>query len=227
MKYAIIILGIGIFIALSVAVVALEFVVRRLLDHLPIPIAVMLVVSGCGADTSLVTPGQFSADRVSVEMLADGRNMTLLEPFAYTDSAGLVWTTPKGFTVDGATIPRVFWSVVGGPYEGKFRFASVIHDRYCRDDHGGRTWRATHRVFYEACIAGGTDPQQAKIMYAAIYHFGPRWGTEVKADELPALTDAPRGARAAQTPQRIDMERMRAVIESDPKISPHEIEDMR
>jgi len=31
-------------------------------------------------------------------------------------------------------------------------------------------------MFYEACLAGGTDPQLAKLMYAAVYLFGPKWG---------------------------------------------------
>ena len=31
-------------------------------------------------------------------------------------------------------------------------------------------------MFYEACRPGGVGEQKAKLMYAAVYHFGPKWG---------------------------------------------------
>jgi len=30
-------------------------------------------------------------------------------------------------------------------------------------------------MFYEACRDGGVGEQKAKLMYAAVYHFGPKW----------------------------------------------------
>ena len=30
-------------------------------------------------------------------------------------------------------------------------------------------------MFYEACRCGGVDETEAKLMYYAVYHFGPRW----------------------------------------------------
>lgn len=30
-------------------------------------------------------------------------------------------------------------------------------------------------MFYEACRAGSVGEQKAKLMYAAVYHFGPKW----------------------------------------------------
>ena len=41
------------------------------------------------------------------------------------------WTAPKGAKVDGASIPQLFWTPIGGPFEGKYRYASVIHDTEC------------------------------------------------------------------------------------------------
>jgi Protein of unknown function (DUF1353) len=38
---------------------------------------------------------------------------------------------PAGAIVGGASIPQVFWSIIGGPFEDKYREASVIHDYYC------------------------------------------------------------------------------------------------
>ena len=30
-------------------------------------------------------------------------------------------------------------------------------------------------MFYEACRCGGVPELQAKVLYAAVYHFGPSW----------------------------------------------------
>ena len=61
----------------------------------------------------------------------DGRTMTLLTELRYTDPHGEVWVAPIGSVVDGASIPRYLWSVMGGPFEGRYRNASVLHDVRC------------------------------------------------------------------------------------------------
>ena len=106
----------------------------------------------------------------------DGRSMTLVEPFAYVDPRETRWPAPVGAVVNGASIPRAFWSLIGGPFSGEFRDASVVHDVACeiRD----RPWRAVHRMFYEACRCGGVGAVTAKTMYYAVFHFGPRWRIE-------------------------------------------------
>jgi uncharacterized protein DUF1353 len=53
----------------------------------------------------------------------DGRTMTLLTELRYTDPHGEVWVAPIGSVVDGASIPRYLWSIMGGPFEGKYRNA--------------------------------------------------------------------------------------------------------
>jgi hypothetical protein len=99
--------------------------------------------------------------------------MKLTEPFSYVDPGGLHWDAPTGSIVDGASIPQIGWTIIGGPFEGKYRNASVIHDVACvkRD----KAWEQVHYMFYTAMIAGGVERVRAKIMYAAVYHFGPRW----------------------------------------------------
>src|SRR4051812_41255017 len=58
----------------------------------------------------------------------DGWTMTLLNELRYTDPKGLFWFAPAGSVIDGASIPRALWSFMGGPFEGKYRNASVLHD---------------------------------------------------------------------------------------------------
>lgn len=108
-----------------------------------------------------------------VEVLPDGRLMQLLEPFGFVDPAGKTWQVPQGAKVDGASIPRVLWTLVGGPFEGKYRDASVVHDFYC--DTRTEPWQAVHRVFFDGMLAAGVGMTRAKLMYSAVYLQGPRW----------------------------------------------------
>jgi hypothetical protein len=107
---------------------------------------------------------------------ADGIGMTLAEPFGYVDPDGTDWPVRAGAKINGASIPRVFWSIVGGPFEGRYRQASVVHDWYC--DVRQRPAHRVHRMFYEAMIDSGVDPLQASTMYAAVKACGPRWNQQ-------------------------------------------------
>src|SRR5882672_5269580 len=150
----------------------------------------------------LVTPelvsdpyGSFKGT-VRAEWLDDGRTMHLIEPFSFVDPDGTEWPAPAGSTIDGASIPRSLWSLIGGPYEGKYRNASVVHDVACVVRR--RPWRATHRMFYLACRAGGLDSVNAKVMYGAVALFGPRWPTpQAITLHAPAKTAAPSETYAA------------------------------
>lgn len=107
------------------------------------------------------------------EWLDDGRDMRLKQPFGYVDPAGRQWPVPAGVVVNGASIPQVLWSLIGGPFEGPYRNASIVHDHYC--DVRARTWQDTHRVFLDAMLCSGVGRLRAKTMYYAVYRFGPRW----------------------------------------------------
>ena len=119
--------------------------------------------------------GRFVGDVVA-KWEADGRDMTLVEPFAYVDPRDARWDASAGAVVNGASIPRAFWSLIGGPFEGRFRNASVVHDVACvvRD----RPWQEVHRMFHDACRCGGVGAAKAATMYYAVYQFGPRWTVE-------------------------------------------------
>lgn len=115
-----------------------------------------------------------------VTLLDDGRNIRLESDLVFIDPADVRWAAPKGAVVDGASIPKGFWSIIGGPLEGKYRNASIIHDWFC--DKRTRTWQATHRVFYDGMIASGVGAVQAKLMYYAVLWGGPRWEERVSAN---------------------------------------------
>lgn len=131
--------------------------------------------AGAGAVAEPSGWGRFIGDVVA-RWEDDGRDMTLVEPFAYVDPQDVRWDAPAGSVVNGASIPRGFWTLIGGPFEGRFRNASVVHDVACvtRD----RAWQTVHRMFYDACRCGGVGRAKATTMYYAVYHFGPRWAVE-------------------------------------------------
>jgi len=139
-------------------------------------------------------PVQF-VGRVIVEWEADGRTVRLLEPYSYIDPHGEVWDVPPQTIVDGASIPQIFWGIIGGPMEGKYRNASIIHDYYC--DQKTRPWQQVHRVFYDAMIESGVEFLRAKTMYYAVYVFGPRWET-IETDVV-SLNCTADGTCAAET----------------------------
>jgi hypothetical protein len=125
--------------------------------------------------------GHFVGD-LETRWLDDGRKMQLLKPFSYVDAAQVEWAAPVDSIVDGASIPQFAWSLIGGPLEGKYRKASVIHDVAC--DERARPWESVHLAFYYAMLASGVDDDLAKVMYAAVYHFGPRWDLVIEHKDI-------------------------------------------
>ncbi len=108
----------------------------------------------------------------------DGRSMTLLRELRYIDPKGLVWVAPAGSVVDGASIPRSLWSFMGGPFEGKYRNASVLHDvAYAMQN---RPPQECDRMFYNAMRCSGVSAVEAKTMYYALLRFGDHWKFSIK-----------------------------------------------
>jgi hypothetical protein len=116
----------------------------------------------------------------AVELLEDGRLIKLLNDFSFKDNTETLWSAPKNAIVDGASIPRALWAITGGPLEGKYRNASILHDWFC--DVRSRDWRAVHRMFHEAMLVSGVDNIKARIMYLAVYYGGPRWSDQAIAN---------------------------------------------
>lgn len=105
----------------------------------------------------------------------------LLSDFGYIDSKGIRWQAKPGLLTDGASIPRVFWPVVGHPYEGLYVKAAIIHDYYCIPENRYRRWQDVHEVFHDAMKANGVGRVKALLMFFAVRRFGPRWKvTDIK-----------------------------------------------
>lgn len=97
------------------------------------------------------------------------RKMVLEEAFTFTDPMGTVWTVPAGYSIDGASIPKALWALIGSPYTGDYRRASIVHDKACDDamkDYNAR--RAADRMFFHACRAGGCSTDESTTLYLGV-----------------------------------------------------------
>jgi len=91
-----------------------------------------MMIQGCNQMSSFTTP-------LDVRFL-DGKNWKLLEKFEYyigEKENNNVIKIPKGFITDFASIPRIFWTIIGHP-TGKYGKSAVIHDWLYRKGIGTR-----------------------------------------------------------------------------------------
>ena len=108
---------------------------------------------------------------VITEWLEDGRNMKLLSVVEFTDTGGYIWSAKPGMIFDGASIPRIFWRLIGCPYCGKYRRAAVLHDAYYGlSSH--HTRKSVDKMFLEAMRSDGVSWLQSRAMYYAVRLFG-------------------------------------------------------
>ena len=128
----------------------------------------------------------------------DGVTMILLDELRYTDPYGVVWIAPVGSRVNGASIPRAFWSLIGGPFEGKYRNASVLHD--VAYEQQNRPYEEVDRMFYNAMRCSGVGVVTAKTMYYALVRHGRHW----KHKQALPLAPAPPARPSAPSPQEVD-----------------------
>ena len=123
--------------------------------------------------------GVFSTYNLKVKPLNDKyHRVKLLEELVFIDAHGKKWVAPKGYIVDGATIPKPLQSIIGTPYGGAYVLASVIHDVACVEKK--EPWQEVHQAFYDAMLASGVDERKASAMYIAVYEVAPRWGKNRK-----------------------------------------------
>ncbi|MCZ4351043.1 DUF1353 domain-containing protein [Roseovarius aestuarii] len=100
----------------------------------------------------------------------------------FVDGSGVNWVAPKGIVTDGASIPPIFVPIVGDPTSPEFVNAAAVHDAYCGigNERGAKfqaaPWQKVHIMFYDALRVGGVSEIKAKVMFAAVWLGGPRWG---------------------------------------------------
>lgn len=117
--------------------------------------------------------GRFSPDEPETCWLTQknppDRKMSLIREFWFDDPKKKRWSVPNGYVIDGASIPRALWTLVGSPYTGNYRRTSIVHDKACDDaagDQGAR--RIADKMFYHACREGGCSVREAILLYIGV-----------------------------------------------------------
>ena len=78
------------------------------------------------------------------------------------------YTVPKGFTSDGASVPRIFWWFID--QEGSAFYPAFLHDYLYRNKIG--TKKDADVYFYQMCISYGLSKFKSGIAYLAVRLFG-------------------------------------------------------
>lgn len=105
------------------------------------------------------------------------RKVLLVEDYT---QAGI--TVPQGFVYDGASIPRLAWSLIGLSPFCEILGAATVHDwlyvNSGRVDEGYYPKLEADRIFYDLMRQSGISLLQAKLAYWAVYVFGRYHGVE-------------------------------------------------
>lgn len=90
-----------------------------------------------------------------------------------------LYIIPEGYITDGASIPRWLWVIAGGPFEGDYIEAAIIHDWLyhlaINKQEAIGTRAEADRLFYIAMLEYGVGKFEAQTKYRAVRLFGPRW----------------------------------------------------
>lgn len=79
---------------------------------------------------------------------------------------------PKNYKWDGATIPRLFWRIIGPKGDNTFLLASMVHDKMCECKWLVKNNRyLSSLIFKELLISCGVSEFKAKIMFTAVDTF--------------------------------------------------------
>jgi hypothetical protein len=111
--------------------------------------------------------------------------LALAHYFRYCNPRFPIITVPVGFLTDGASIPRIFWSIIG-PHGNYYR-AAVIHD-FLYNPSSKRHYSAVTRamadsIFLQAMEDCGVGWITRHTIYRAVRAFG--WRSFRKHDTPP------------------------------------------
>lgn len=82
------------------------------------------------------------------------------------------FTIPKGYCWDGATIPRLFWRLVGAKTDPVFLIASMIHDVLCENhSYVDNDRYFADKVFERLLYVAGVNPVTRFLMFHCVDNF--------------------------------------------------------
>lgn len=106
---------------------------------------------------------------IDAGMRGSSRLFKLEKDFNFLSSKGLI-TVPKGFITDGASIPKVFWSIFS-PF-GEYFKAALIHDWLYSPNNKQFTREEADFLLNEGMIIMGVPWIQRVLILRAVRIFG-------------------------------------------------------
>lgn len=94
----------------------------------------------------------------------------LVDDYSCVLPNGYSLTIKEGFVFDGASIPRLFWTLVGSPFTGSYARAALIHDALYQSEILSR--KECDDIFYDVMYACGSNWITRYTLWAAVRTFG-------------------------------------------------------
>ena len=118
--------------------------------------------------------GRFEG-RIVVERFDEGfvPSVRVVEDFGFRQAKGKFWKVGRGEVFEGKGMPPLLCDLLGSPYEGSFRDAAMVYESATQ--RRTETWDEAQRMFFEAAVAEGVAPRDAKMMYLLLAIQGSRW----------------------------------------------------
>jgi hypothetical protein len=146
-------------------------------------LVVTAVWSACvmSADSDEVSNGSFEGS-VIVEWLDDPYvlKMRMVEELAFHQAGGKSWVVPVNAVVDGRSMPRLFVSLTGRPFNSAFRKTTLVYDYAAKSKQ--HSWDEAQSMFYEGALTEGVVPVEAKVIYMLLNATGLRWAVRGDRD---------------------------------------------
>ena len=118
-------------------------------------------------------PRVFDGDDLPVCLKGDRLEFTVdCLPTIWTNEIKIERWELAGASWDGASIPRVFWSIFGHPLEQQYRWASYWHDRLCESATCVEDRTIADAVFLRLLTAAGVPKWRRLAMWAAVRIYG-------------------------------------------------------
>ena len=112
------------------------------------------------------------ADRIQIEPDGPGFCKTLSTIFVtlrHQDGITHWVEIPAGYRFDGASIPQLAWSVIGGPFDPQFALAAAVHDWHC--EHTADCYEARvigDAVFFLLLKRAGVPKWKRTLMFLGV-----------------------------------------------------------
>ena len=126
-----------------------------------------------------------------IDFEENGMAMRLRNHLMFRDAQGRLWSAPRGTVSRGGCLPPGVWNLLGPPFLGLHREASIIHEHYCQQRAGHP--EEVHQMFYEACRASGVPDPLAKAALRELRSHGADWSDPSEAGVARAAKGASHG----------------------------------